>query len=220
LRETTAASLLFLSLWKRKYPLYDPFCGSGTLALEAALYAWNLAPGLGRDFAFSRFATSDAKTEERIRAELTSAVDFSHEVRIYGSDNDEKAVRLAESNLKRAVSLAGPEKEKEVGAYKAFFPHFFPCEMKKARPPVDGEGIIITNPPYGKRLGNPEEAEALYREMSCLNTAFSGWKIGVISTDSDFESFYGRRADEKKNITNGALPSIFYIYEGSHARFN
>jgi putative N6-adenine-specific DNA methylase len=106
LRETTAAALLLLANWRRKYPLWDPFCGSGTIAIEAALYAWDMAPGLGRTFALQDMVPADSAVEQTIRKELLAKVDFSRTIRIYGSDMDERALAVAKANLLRAYNLA------------------------------------------------------------------------------------------------------------------
>jgi putative N6-adenine-specific DNA methylase len=218
LRETTAAALLFLANWRRKIPLYDPFCGSGTIVIEAALYAWNMAPGLGRSFALSALLLGKPELERAVREELLGQVDFSHTVRIYGSDADPRAVSIARSNLIRALELARGETPS-----RGIRPHSTPPEtpalpdlrvipMGEARAPA-AEGYIITNPPYGKRLGDPREAESTYREMAALARRFPGWKLALISDHGGFESHFGRQADSCREITNGALGSYFYQYE-------
>ncbi|MDR2363435.1 MAG: class I SAM-dependent RNA methyltransferase [Spirochaetaceae bacterium] len=222
LRETTAAALVLLSGWKRKFPLYDPFCGSGTLPLEGALYAWDMAPGIGRTFALSGLSLGDRALERTIREELLTKVNFENTIRIYGSDADPRAVSQAKSNLVRAWELARGEKpgggirtgvpdpSGKTGGGSPL-PDFRVIPMAKARPPAP-EGFIITNPPYGKRLGDPQEAEATYREMAILAGRFPGWKLGLITDHPGFESHFGRKADSLKKITNGAVPSYFYEY--------
>ena len=106
LRETTAAALLLLANWRRKFPLYDPFCGSGTIIIEAALYAWDMAPGLGRSFALSNLLPGDLRLEGTVRETLREKVDFTRTIRIYGSDADTRAVSIAKSNMARAYELA------------------------------------------------------------------------------------------------------------------
>jgi putative N6-adenine-specific DNA methylase len=222
LRETTAAAIVLLSGWKRKFPLYDPFCGSGTIPLEGALYAWDMAPGIGRSFALSDLSLGDRALEKAIREELLAKVNFENTIRIYGSDADPRAVSQAKSNLIRAWELARGEKPGRgirTGATDAYgktgvgspLPDFRVIPMAKARAP-DPEGFIITNPPYGKRLGDPREAEATYREMEALAGRFPGWKLGLITDHPGFESHFGRKADSLKEITNGAVHSYFYEY--------
>lgn len=210
LRETTAAALLLLSGWKRKFPLYDPFCGAGTIAIEAALYAWDAAPGLGRSFALSKLLIASKKAEAEVREELRGRVDFSRRVRIYGSDSDGGAIAQARANARRALDLgqsaAGP-------ALREAPPHFSIKPMAEARAPDDAEGFIITNPPYGRRLGEPLAAEENYQEMAVLLRNFPGWQIGVICDHPGFESHFGRAASEIREITNGAVKTYFYQFK-------
>ncbi|MDR0688653.1 MAG: class I SAM-dependent RNA methyltransferase [Spirochaetaceae bacterium] len=227
LRETTAAAIVLLSGWKRKFPLYDPFCGSGTVPLEGALYAWDMAPGIGRTFVLSDLSLGDRALERTIRKELLAKVNFENAIRIYGSDADPRAVSQAKSNLVRAWELARGENpgggirtgmtapSGKTGGVSpggtSPWPDFRVIPMAKARAPAP-EGFIITNPPYGKRLGDPQEAEATYREMEVLARHFPGWKLGLITDHPGFESHFGRKADSLKKITNGAVPSYFYEY--------
>jgi putative N6-adenine-specific DNA methylase len=209
LRETTAAALLQLSLWRRKFPLYDPFCGSGTILAEAALYAWDAAPGLGRRFALDDLLIADPSLGESIRAEFLSRVNFEHTVRIAGSDQDPRVLSLAAANLSRARSLAlGGRETRELPE----LPELRRLSMEEARPAGEGAGFIITNPPYGKRLGEPGDAEACYARMPLLRRAFPGWKLAVITNHPGFESFFGRKADSCREISNGAPQSYFFQY--------
>jgi putative N6-adenine-specific DNA methylase len=221
LRETTAAALLQLALWRRKFPLYDPFCGSGTILAEAALYAWDAAPGLGRRFALGDLLIADPALEESIRAEFLGRVNFEHTVRIFGSDRDGGAVSAAANNLRRArdLALGGNRGTAERGA----LPELRCLPMEEARAPlgaagrgengVEGEaGFIITNPPYGKRMGEPGEAEACYTAMAALARGFPRWKLAVISDHPGFESFFGRGADSCRELSSGALQSYFFQY--------
>ncbi|MDR1949762.1 MAG: class I SAM-dependent RNA methyltransferase [Spirochaetaceae bacterium] len=227
LRETTAAALLFLANWRRKFSLYDPFCGSGTILIEAALYAWDMAPGLGRSFVLSDMAPGDREIEERVRVELREKVDFTRTIRIYGSDADPRAVSIAQSNLARAYDLARrrvPKKgirEPPVSAAgpEPGLPELRVLPMQQAKAPLPAvpelpePGCIITNPPYGVRLGEPETAEATYREMEELAGHFPGWKLAVLTGHPGFESHFGRKADSCREITNGAIGSYFFQYE-------
>jgi putative N6-adenine-specific DNA methylase len=219
LRETTAAALLFLANWRRKYPLYDPFCGSGTIAIEAALYAWDAAPGLGRRFALSSLVPADAAVEVAVRQELLGRVNFERTIRIYGSDSDVRAVSLAKSNMQRAYDLARGEKPAG-GIHQAirlpWQPEFTTASMNAARAPggLSGEpGFIVTNPPYGKRLGEVSEAEAIYGDMAHIGKRFPRWKLAVITAHPGFESHFGRKAASCKRLANGALDSYLYEYE-------
>jgi putative N6-adenine-specific DNA methylase len=219
IRETTAAALLFLSNWRRKFPFYDPFCGSGTIAIEAALYAWDAAPGLGRRFALSDLVPADPATEEAVRQELLGKVNFERTIRIYGSDSDARSVSLAKSNVQRAYDLARGKKAApgiRPELRLPWQPEFRVLPMKAARAPegLEGEpGFIVTNPPYGKRLGEVADAEALYGEMADMGQRFPRWKLALITDHPGFESHFGRKAGSCREITNGALDSYLYEYE-------
>jgi len=210
LRETTAASLLLLSNWRRKYPLYDPFCGSGTIIAEALMYAWDMAPGLGRDIAISQLLIADGKVEEKVRGEFRAKINAERRIRVSGSDADAESVRLAMSNL---GSIG-----KSAGIPASAVPEIRQVPMDQAQPPFDGNldddpaGFIVTNPPYGKRLGDQAAAQRTYAEMAVLAKRFPGWKLAVICDHPGFESFFGKKADSCREISNGPDPAYFFQY--------
>jgi putative N6-adenine-specific DNA methylase len=214
LRETTAAAIILLSGWKRKFPLYDPLCGSGTIVIEAAMYAWDMAPGIGRNFALDDLAIGEKRVAEELRKEYAARVDFNRTIRIYGSDADEKAVALAAANAGQAAKLCrtvnAADAEERPGANPA--PVFSVRPMAGARPESE-PGFIITNPPYGRRLGDTESAEAGYREMAVLAEHFPGWKLDLVCDHPGFESHFGKKADSLREIKNGALNLCLYEYE-------
>jgi putative N6-adenine-specific DNA methylase len=215
LRETTAAAMLLLSGWKRKFPLYDPFCGSGTILIEAAMYAWDMAPGLGRRFAIEDLLIADNKIEQAVRDEFRGKIDFDRLVRIAGSDEDARSVSIAKSNAERLRDIAegrAPVKGiRSAGGTAAIELKVLP--MAEARASSSDPGFLVTNPPYGKRLGDPAQAEETYREMGSLGQRFPGWKLALITDHSGFESFFGKKADSCREMSNGAIPSYFYQYE-------
>jgi len=220
LRETTAASILLLSGWKRKYPIYDPFCGSGTILIEAAMYAWDMAPGLGRHFAVQDMLIADAKTEQQVRDEFRAKIDFGGTeggrlVRIAGSDEDLRSISIAASNAARVRDIAeGREPQRGIrNADKSLGLELKVLPMTQAQAPYTDAGLLITNPPYGKRLGDQSAAEQIYKDMAGFAQRFSGWKLAVITDHSGFESFYGKKADSCREISNGAIPSFFYQYD-------
>ncbi|MDR2792731.1 MAG: class I SAM-dependent RNA methyltransferase [Treponema sp.] len=216
LRETTAAAILLLANWRRKFPLYDPFCGSGTIAIEAALYAWDMAPCMMRTFAISGLAFHNALLENTVREELRAKVEVNRVIRIYGSDADSRSASIAKSNINRAYEIAlgkKPSSGIQAELKLPFLPKIRMTPVKDAVAPVDEAGYIITNPPYGKRLGSKTEAEAAYGGMAELRLRFPHWKLGVITDEAGFESFFGKKADSCKEITNGAIPSYFFQYD-------
>ena len=227
LRETTAAAMLLLSGWKRKFPLYDPFCGSGTVLIEAAMYAWDMAPGLGRSFALEGLLIANGEIEKSVREEFRGKIDFERLIRIAGSDEDMRTVSIAKSNIERLLDLAegrtpvkgirpvtgktggGSLIELKTLPMKEACPLRYAQGDENPRP----EGFIITNPPYGKRLGDQQQSEQIYREMEGLKQRFPGWKLALITDHSGFESFFGAKADSCRPISNGAIPSYFFQYE-------
>jgi putative N6-adenine-specific DNA methylase len=214
LRETTAASMLLLSGWKRKFPLYDPFCGSGTILIEAAMYAWDMAPGLGRHFALEDLLIADEKIEKDTREELRAKIDFSRLVRIAGSDEDPRSVSIAASNVERLRDIAeGRTPQKGIRSSDRAPVELKTAPMSEARAPFPDTGFLVTNPPYGKRLGDQTQAEKTYGEMNGLAERFPGWKLALITDHSGFESFFGRKADSCREISNGAIPSYFFQYD-------
>jgi putative N6-adenine-specific DNA methylase len=222
LRETTAAAMLLLSGWKRKYPLYDPFCGCGTILTEALMYAWDMAPGLGRRFALNDLLIADNAIEEAVRTELQNNVNFEHTIRIAGSDSDERAVSLATANIERLKEIhpAAPGMKTAPVALKTLpmqeaQPSFPTPQCGIAAPPLPTPhiGFIVTNPPYGKRLGAPADSEKLYGEMAALRQHFPQWKLAVITDHPGFESFFGKKADSCREIQGGPIPACFFQYE-------
>jgi len=220
LRETSAAALLLLSGWKRKYPLYDPFCGSGTILAEALMYAWDAAPGLGRKFFLSELLISDNKIEDTVRGEFRAKVNFERTIRIAGSDEDAAAIAGARSNLRRLHEIACGNNLPENNPKGTESPPEIKIQsMETAQPPFantekdEPAGFIVTNPPYGKRLGDQAASEKIYGKMGIMSRNFPGWKLAVITDHPGFESFFGKKADSCREISNGPIPSFFYQYE-------
>jgi putative N6-adenine-specific DNA methylase len=215
LRESTAAAIILLSNWRRKFPLYDPFCGSGTIVIEAAMYAWDMAPGIGRRFAVAQLNIHDKTIEEKVRADLIEKIDFDRVIRIYGSDEDSRAISIAKSNVLRAYDIAlgkNPGKGIRTDALADFMPQLKIAKFSETKAP-DEEGFIVTNPPYGVRLGDVTDSEKIYADMGILRQHFSGWKMAVITDHPGFESHFGKASSSVKHITNGAIRSYLYEYE-------
>lgn len=219
LRETTAMAMLLLSGWKRKFPLYDPFCGSGTILAEAFLFAVDAAPGLCRKFAIDKLLIADSKTEDAVRREFSGKINFQRKIRIAGSDEDAASAALADSNLKRALKIASYPQNAPPGGAGGALPAVQALPMIKALPPFtdiendEPAGFIVTNPPYGKRLGDPAASEKIYGEMQALAKHFPRWKLAVITDHPGFESFFCRKADSVREISNGPIPSYIFQYE-------
>jgi putative N6-adenine-specific DNA methylase len=211
MRETLAASLLQLMGWRRKMPLHDPFCGSGTFVCEAALYAYNVAPGFGRHFAFENLAIFDAHSEEKVRKEEAAKIRTDCLVRISGSDIDGGAVELSRLNAEHACVLAGRALQLVGSDARLPRPEFTQSDFADLTAPYEN-GILIGNPPYGERLGDAAEARLLYRRMPVLFERFPGWHSGFITTHTDFESAIGKKAALCKKIKGGNLDTSFYMF--------
>jgi len=199
IKETLAAALIELSYWRKNRILVDPFCGSGTIPIEAALMAKNIAPGLKRRFVSEDWPQLPGAMWKKARAEAYAAIHADLRPEIYGYDIDPRAVALAKHNARRA----GVDD----------------CIRFEVRPLRDltlpgAYGVVITNPPYGERLGEVQEAEALYREMGEI-LRDPTWSVYVIAAHEGFERLYGRNADAKRKLFNGRIKTDYYQYYGT-----
>ena len=198
LRETLAAAVAAISRPREDVLLWDPFCGSGTIAIEAAMMMTNQAPGLDRSFACEDFSLlSDGKIAKEERAKALSEIKQDSAFEAYASDIDPKIIEIAKEN----ADLAG------VGDRIKFFV----ADARRIEK-LDRRGTIVCNPPYGERLMTPKETERLYREMGEAFSKLSPWQIYVLSSMDKFESFYGRRADKVRKLYNGMIPCSLYQY--------
>lgn len=197
LRETLAAALVLLSRYRGKDPFCDPFCGSGTIPIEAALIAKNRAPGLDRRFAAQRWKNMDSKLWMDAADEAQDK-EFHGNYDIWGGDIDPAAVELAGHN----AALAGVEDciRFEVADAAAFH--------------RDSEyGQLVTNPPYGERLLEKSEAEEVYRRFgAAVRTLPPKWRVLVLSSHTEFERCFGRTADKKRKLYNGMLKCDLFQY--------
>ena len=219
LRETTAAALLQLMMWKRKIPFHDPFCGSGTLPIEATLYAFNVAPGFGRRFALENLPIFNKEKAEEIKKQEAAKIRTDVEVRITGTDIDPAAIQRSRINAEHACVMTG-RALKSIGKDAHLWrPDFQVSSFKDIQAPFEN-GMLICNPPYGDRLGDEKQAEELYSQMSSLFQDFTGWKIGVITSHKKFQESIGRYASTLKSIKSGNLDTIFYMYDGTEKQKN
>ena len=197
LRETLAAAMVLLSRYRGRDPLCDPFCGSGTIPIEAALIAKNRAPGLNRTFSAQKWAFVDKKLWLQAADEAMDK-EFHGDYEIWGGDLDPAAVELARHN----AALA------EVDDVVRF-------DVDDARTFHWGGlyGRVVTNPPYGERIMERKEAEELYRAFGRAWSKFpEGWKLYLLSSHTEFERTFGRRADKKRKLYNGMLKCDLFMY--------
>ena len=196
LRETLAAAMVELARFRGKEDFCDPFCGSGTIPIEAALTAKNRAPGLTRDFSAKHWETlpldiwRQAETEARDR-------EFRGQYRIFASDIDSRAVELARKNAARA----GVEGDIAFSVADA-------CAFGRSTE----RGSLVTNPPYGQRLMEREEAEELYRDFGAAMGGAANWQALILSSHPEFERFYGHTAAKKRKLYNGMIPCTLYQF--------
>lgn len=212
IRETVAAVLLQELLWRRKTPLHDPFCGSGTIAIEAALYAYNVAPGFGRRFALETLSIYNPKRASLIRQTEAEKIRTDVEVRITGSDIDNAAVARAKKNAEYACVTAGRALQSIGSDAKVLRPDFIQADFAELSAPYD-TGLILCNPPYGERIGDEAEAEELYRSMQQLWNNFRGWEFGIITSHKKFQECFGHYATMLKDLKAGNLDTTLYIYK-------
>lgn len=211
LRETTAAVLLQEMMWRRKTPLHDPFCGSGTLAIEATLYAFNVAPGFGRRFAIENLPFFNAERASEIKSKEAEQIRTDVEVRITGSDIDSKAVARSKQNAEYACVMAG-RALKSIGISAHIQrPDFVQSDFADLAAPYD-TGLILCNPPYGERLGDEEQAAELYKNMDSLWKEFPNWDLGIITSHELFQQSFGHQANHVVGLKAGNLNTKFYIY--------
>lgn len=214
MRETTAAVLLQEMMWRRKTPLHDPFCGSGTIAIEATLYAFNVAPGFGRRFALENLPIYNEKLAQEIRQKEAEQIRTDVEVRITGSDIDEKAVNRAKQNAEYACVMAG-RALKSIGISKHIQrPDFIQSDFNDLSAPYE-TGLLLCNPPYGERLEDKESAKELYKDMNSLWNDFPNWDLGVITSNEDFQTCFNHKTGAVKKLRAGNLNTAFYIYRRS-----
>ncbi|MBQ7384625.1 MAG: class I SAM-dependent RNA methyltransferase [Clostridia bacterium] len=197
LRETLAAAIAATSRPREDVLLWDPFCGSGTIAIEAAMMMRNIAPGLKRRFAAEDFRQIDSsvwsEAREWARADIIKDCGFE----AWGSDIDDEVLTIAKQSAKRA-GVADSVK-------------FFHADALTIKKP-DRRGTIVCNPPYGERLMTPTEVERLYRAMGKVFSTFEPWQIYVLTSCENFQSLYGKRADKVRKLYNGMIPCNLYQY--------
>lgn len=199
--ETLAAALISLTPWKKDRLLIDPFCGSGTIPIEAALIGLNIAPGMKRDFqamAWDNILPKSLFKEAKKEAE--DLIDRETKLSIQGYDLDTSALDAARGNL----SLAGLEGNI----------HFQQRDMRDISS-AKKYGFIITNPPYGERLEEKEAMPKLYREMGKAFQKLDEWSYYIITGFEDAPKYFGRKPDKNRKIYNGMMKTYFYSYQGA-----
>ncbi|MGI6752183.1 MAG: THUMP domain-containing class I SAM-dependent RNA methyltransferase [Anaerovoracaceae bacterium] len=204
IKETLAAAMVQLSFWKPGRLVVDPFCGSGTIAIEAAMIGRNIAPGLSREFASERWGCIPTflwKEEKRLAFE---AIDYDKNVRILASDIDRRAVAAARGNAE------------EAGVDDCIDFSVMPVSQRlNPLQPGETHGIVIANPPYGERIGEAADLKRIYEDLDKFFRAQPTWSLYLITSDKDFEKeFLGRPADRRRKLYNGRIEICYYQYYG------
>lgn len=202
LHETMAAAMVTLSRYRGRDFFWDPFCGSGTIVIEAALIALNRAPGLNRTFAAQQWATINPSVWQRARTEALDR-EYRGNYRILGTDIDPNSLGIAIQNAKKA-GVARLIDFKEADATKLSLPA--------------ASGVIVCNPPYGERMLEQRSAQRLYRDMGRHWRFADGWNKYIISSEPEFEHYFGKPATKKRKLYNGRLQCNVYMYYGKEQR--
>ena len=197
IRETLAAALAKLARPREDVLFWDPFCGSGTIAIEATMMMLDYAPGLKRRFCAEDFPRFPKEQWERAREEARSRIKIDSSFLAYASDIDEECVKLTMENAQNAgVS-------KNIKAFK----------MDALEITTQGKrGTVVCNPPYGERLSSIKEAEKLYKKMGEHFKTLDKWQIYVITSHEEFGKLYGRKPDKVRKLYNGMLPCYYYQF--------
>ncbi len=196
LRETLAAAVAKISRPRENVVLRDPFCGSGTIAIEAAMIMKNKAPGLNRSFASERFPAFPAETWERARKEAIDG-EVETEFRAIATDINPECVRIA----KESAARAGVSDIIDIYVADAL-------DIESG----DFRGTVVTNPPYGERLMTAKEVEKLYKSVGVAFKRLENWQFYILTSHEGFERLFGRRADKVRRLYNGMIPSYLYQF--------
>ncbi len=199
LRETLAAAMVLLSQWSPEKPLIDPFCGSGTIPIEAAMIGLNMAPGMRRAFVSDQWPILPEAIWKEEREKALSAVTEDRDFRVLGSDIDGEVLKMARFHAEKC------------GVEDICFFQKLPMEELRSSKKY---GCIITNPPYGERMGDPQDIEDLYRTMGKVFQSLDTWSYYILTPVQGFENLFGRRADKRRKLYNGMIACQLFQYYG------
>ncbi len=199
LKETLAAALVILARWYPDIAFIDPFCGSGTIPIEAALMGHNMAPGLNRDFASSTWPWIAEELWSQAREEARDLINPEKPDYLIGTDMDERALRIARHNAEAA------------GVGDSI--HFQRLEVKELSSSKK-YGKLVTNPPYGERLGDDQEIRQLYQELAQIKKDLDTWSFYILTAYPHLEKAMGGRATKRRKLYNGNIETQYYQYYG------
>ncbi|QQK08186.1 THUMP domain-containing class I SAM-dependent RNA methyltransferase [Miniphocaeibacter halophilus] len=199
LKETLAAAMIKLSYWNPDRTLYDPFCGSGTILIEAAMIGKNIAPGIDREFISQEWPIIGKDIYKKHRKIALGKIDHKVKLHLLGSDTDKRSILRARDNAEN------------IGVNEDI--QFFMKDMRDVDL-LDNYGVVITNPPYGERMGEQKEIEKLYRDLGKKFKDFPTWSVYLITNNEKFEKLYGKKADRKRKLYNGRIKVDYYQFYG------
>ncbi len=199
LKETLAAALVQLSFWNHERLLVDPFCGSGTIPIEAAMIGKNIAPGIQRNFASEEWPRVKKEYWKEAKVEARKAIKQDRNLNIIASDIDREAVRIAEKNAF------------EIGVDDCI--QFINKDVLN-QDFQEKYGVIISNPPYGEKMGEVEKVERLYIQLGKKFNKLDTWSIYILTANEEFEKLYGKKADRRRKLYNGRIKVDYYQYYG------
>ncbi len=200
IKETLAAAMIKLSFWKPGRVLVDPFCGSGTIPIEAAMIGKNIAPGLSRSFISETWPRIEPSLWKKVRAEAFKAIDNDVKLEIYGYDIDPKAISAARVNAVE-VGLSDEISFRRAAAKDLEIEEKF--------------SIIITNPPYGERIGEKDEIQKIYKDLNRIMSSDDTKSLYLITADKSFEkAMRFKKCDRRRKLYNGRIETAYYQYYG------
>lgn len=203
LKENMAAALVLLARWYPEMPFVDPVCGSGTIPIEVALIGCNIAPGLKRNFAFENWDWVDKDIVKQAREQAQAAIKKDVDLDISGYDIDGSMIEIAKENAVQAGV-------QDIVNFKQMAVKDFKTDKIN--------GVIVANPPYGERLSDKEHVHQLYQQMGKLYQPLTSWSKYILTSDLQFEQFYGTKATKRRKLYNGSLRTDFFQYWGKKIR--
>ncbi len=200
LKENMAAALVLLTNWHKERPFYDPVCGSGTICIEAALIGHNIAPGFNRSFACEQWPWVDPAIFKEVRAQAELKADYDIELDIMGTDIDGRMIEIAKRNAEEAgLGDSIQFKQMQLSDFTT----------------TQDYGVLVANPPYGERLGEEESVKELYKEMGEVYRPLKTWSKYILTSDLEFEKYYGEWATKKRKLYNGAIRTDLFQFWGT-----
>lgn len=199
LKETLAAALIQLTNWRPDRTFVDPFAGSGTIPIEAALIGQNIAPGFNRSFAAEEWNTLPQDIWDRALEEAEDLANYDQPLDIHGSDLDPKAIQISKQNALEA-GLGDLIQFKQM-------------RVEDFKPRTEG-GYLIGNPPYGDRIGEKKDVEKMYQSLGSIMKDYPTWSVYILTSNENFEQLYGKKATKKRKLFNGFIRTDYYQYFG------